>query len=132
MYCKDEKFLRDNIIYLNFNKLSLNPTAIEILKENRDKINWVNLSENPAALELLIENPDKINWQHLSSNHNAIDLLLKNPEKINQTYLKLNSSIQSFKLMKDIDWCQMSCREDIFIVKDKTLLIQNALSIILT
>jgi hypothetical protein len=34
--------------------------------------------------------------------------------------------------MKDIDWCQMSCREDIFIVKDKTLLIQNALSIILT
>ena len=33
--------------------LSMNPNAIELLKENTDKIDWVRLSQNPNAIELL-------------------------------------------------------------------------------
>jgi hypothetical protein len=33
--------------------LSLNPNAIELLKENKDKINWLYLSKNQNAIELL-------------------------------------------------------------------------------
>ncbi len=41
--------LRDwiDIDKLNWNSLSENPNAIELLKKNQDKINWVYLSENP-------------------------------------------------------------------------------------
>jgi len=52
--------------------LSLNPNAIPLLEENLDKIDWFNLSvnpmaiellkQNPAAIDLLEKNPDKINW----------------------------------------------------------------------
>ena len=40
---------------INWNYLSLNPNAIELLKENKDKINWNNLSSNPNAIGLLKE-----------------------------------------------------------------------------
>ncbi len=47
--------LRDwiDINKLNWEHLSINPNAIELLKENQDKINWDYLSENPNAIELL-------------------------------------------------------------------------------
>jgi len=48
--------------------LSINPYAIELLKENLDKIDWYRLSSNPNAIELLKENPNKINWCGLSKN----------------------------------------------------------------
>ena len=37
-----------------------------------NKINWDNLSENTNAIELLKENQDKINWGNLYKNTNAI------------------------------------------------------------
>ena len=43
-----------------------------------DKIDWEWLSENPNAIDLLEKNMDKINWQSLSLNPNAIDLLEMN------------------------------------------------------
>src|SRR6056300_1512819 len=46
--------------------LSLNPNAIDLLKENQDKIDWINLSINPNAIDLLKENQDKIDWINLS------------------------------------------------------------------
>jgi uncharacterized protein YlzI (FlbEa/FlbD family) len=60
--------LRDwiDIKKLNWDLLSKNPNAIELLKENQDKIDWCNLSLNPNAIELLEENPDKINWNLIS------------------------------------------------------------------
>jgi hypothetical protein len=60
--------LRDwvDINKLNWESLSLNPNAIELLKENKDKINWINMSINPNAIELLKENKDKINWINMS------------------------------------------------------------------
>ena len=47
--------LRDwvDIRTLNWNHLSKNPNAIELLKENQNKINWDHLSKNPNAIELL-------------------------------------------------------------------------------
>ena len=55
---------------LNWRYLSLNPNAIELLKENPDKIDWVILSRNPNAIKLLEQNQDKINWDTLSENPN--------------------------------------------------------------
>jgi hypothetical protein len=60
---------------LNWNRLSANPNAIDLLEENQDKIDWINLSINPNAIDLLKENQDKIDWINLSINPNAIDLL---------------------------------------------------------
>ena len=60
--------LRDwiDINKINWDLLSKNPNAIELLKENQDKINWNILSLNPNAIELLKENQNKINWKYLS------------------------------------------------------------------
>ena len=53
---------------INWDMLSLNPCAIELLKEHPDKINWTQLSRNSCAeaIELLKDNLDKINWEYLS------------------------------------------------------------------
>ena len=48
-----------------------------------NKINWNNLSLNPNAIQILEQNVDKINWKYLSSNPNAIHLLEQNIDKIN-------------------------------------------------
>jgi uncharacterized protein YlzI (FlbEa/FlbD family) len=53
---------------LDWERLSRNPNAIELLRENTDKIDWRRLSLNPNAIELLRENPDKIDWRLLSRN----------------------------------------------------------------
>ena len=44
--------LRDwiDIDKLNWNYLSINPNAIQLLKENQDKIHWNNLSKNINAI----------------------------------------------------------------------------------
>jgi len=51
---------------LNWNWLSSNPNAIELLEKNQDKIDWDWLSKNPNALHLLEQNQNKINWNYLS------------------------------------------------------------------
>jgi hypothetical protein len=38
------------------------------MRKNLEKVNWQNLSANPAAIELLKENQDKIAWYWLSKN----------------------------------------------------------------
>jgi hypothetical protein len=40
------------------------------LRENPDRINWQHLSSNPNAIDLLREHPEEINWLNLSSNPN--------------------------------------------------------------
>ena len=64
--------LRDwiDINKINWECLSFNPNAMELLKENKDKIFWCYLSLNPNAIELLKENQDKINWWKFSQNPN--------------------------------------------------------------
>ena len=77
---------------LNWNMLSLNPNAIDLLEEHYDNIDWENLSQNPNAIKILKKrikyeqtlydsgelytlNEDKIDWVSLSKNPNAIKLL---------------------------------------------------------
>ena len=54
-----------NINKLDFSKLSFNPNAIEILKNNIDLIDWSNLTKNtnPKMLELLKYN--YIDWSNI-------------------------------------------------------------------
>jgi hypothetical protein len=62
-------------------RLSKNPNAIELLKENQDKINWFGLSKNPNAIELLKENQDKINWFGLSKIQIYLLMITKKKKK---------------------------------------------------
>ena len=72
-----------NIDKLDWNALSGNPGAIDLLRKYPKMINWTILSSNPNAFELLIEYPEKIDWDNLASNCNpkVISLLKENPEK---------------------------------------------------
>ena len=83
---------------LNWRNVSLNPNAIDLLKENPDEIDWDFLSRNPNAIDLLKNNQDKVNWSKLSSNHNAIDLLENNQDKVN--WSKLSSNHNAIDLIK--------------------------------
>ena len=97
--------LRDwiDINKINWDGLSINPNAIELLKENQDKICWFNLSYNTNSIELLKKNKNKINWIILSENPNAIELLKENQDKINWFRFSENSNIftYDYKLMKE-------------------------------
>ena len=55
-----------NIDNLNYDYLSYNPKAIDLLRKNKDKINWKLLSRNPNAIEILNQNQDKIDWYYFS------------------------------------------------------------------
>ena len=80
---------------LEWDFLSKNPSAIELLLENPKKIDWMWLSSNssPQAIDLLKAKPEKINWSWISANPSAIDLLKANPEKINWKRLSANENI---------------------------------------
>ena len=66
---------------LDWDFLSENPNAINLLEANMNKINWNNLSLNPKAIYILEENFESdgnmLNWCNLSYNINAINLLEK-------------------------------------------------------
>jgi hypothetical protein len=116
---------------LDWNMLSLNPNAIEMLKAYPKKINWDELSSNPEAIELLKEKINeenemvkeylknlpsnkKINWDGLSLNTNseAIKLLKANPDEINWYWLSKNPSPAAIELLKanrdNIHWWYLS------------------------
>ena len=59
---------------IEWSTLSLNPNAIELLKENPHKIDWDNLSENENAIEILKDNLDKIDWVPFLTDFNGCDL----------------------------------------------------------
>jgi len=97
---------------LDWNFLSRNPNAIDLLKENQDEINWDALSANPSqgAIELLKENLYEINWAKLSLNTNAIELLKENKTKIDWNRLSANpAAIELLEANTDkIDWLYLS------------------------
>ncbi len=81
---------------VDWDYLSGNKNAIEILKENPEKINWNHLSSNENGIELLKDNLEKINWIRISSNPLAIELIKENLEKIDWELLSLNPSIFTY------------------------------------
>jgi hypothetical protein len=80
---KLQDWLKDYLDYLDWNELSKNPLAFDLLKQYPEKINWKNLCLNihPNVIDLLEKNKDKINWTNLSKNPIAIDILKKNKDK---------------------------------------------------
>jgi hypothetical protein len=109
-----------NYHYLSCNKSS-NPKLIELLKAElkanpdiRRQINWEKLSKNPYAIEILTspENYDYIKWKSLSSNTSsaAIEFLLsdKNIDFIKWFEFSRNSCNSAIQFLKDnpeyIDW----------------------------
>lgn len=119
--------LLENTDVLDWEYLSANPSAIDILKANPKKIVWSLLSENtnPLAIDLLRERAvlennmskkdyknlvDKINWSSLSSNPNAIDLLIKYPRKI--VWENLSANPAAIYILKEnineINWWMLS------------------------
>jgi hypothetical protein len=91
--------LRENPHKINWEYLSGNPSAIDLLRENPHKINWEYLSGNPSAIKFLEEYPNAIDWSMLSKNPNAIELLKANRAKINWNALCLNNN--AFDLIKE-------------------------------
>ena len=79
---KLQDWLKDFLDYLDWNELSKNPLAFDLLKQYPEKINWKNLCLNihPNVIDLLEKNKDKINWTNLSKNPIAIDILKKNKD----------------------------------------------------
>ena len=55
---------------LDWDELSMNPNAIQMLENNMDKVDWCNLTGNPNAIHILEKNLDKTDWYWLSSNPN--------------------------------------------------------------
>jgi hypothetical protein len=115
--------------YINWNNLSSNPSAIDIIKfalneENRLmtdaqnvkqflKVSWFSLCSNTNAIDLLTANKDKIDWEILSSNPKAIKLLIKKIEEdkdmdMLEYYRKLPPKYK-------IDWNALSKNPAIFI-----------------
>lgn len=97
------QLLEANQDKINWNKLSKIPEAIDILKANTHRdLDWDYLSSQPWAIELLEVNTNKINWKVLSSNPAAIHILEANQDKIDWATLRDNpSAIQLFEANTD-------------------------------
>lgn len=68
--------LRDQLHKVDWDMLSLNPNAIDILEKNLDKVNWMNLSQNCNAVHIFEKHP------HWSSNSSALHILTANVDYV--------------------------------------------------
>ena len=84
--------LEKNYLKIDWEFLLLNPNSISILEKNTNKINWDILSNTKNFINLLEKNTDKINWNRLSKNKYAINILEKNIDKINWDILSNNKN----------------------------------------
>ena len=117
---------------LNWYSLSLNPNAIDLIRERieiekklsddeynrlpyKSKVSWNNLSSNTAsdAIELLEENYDKIDWDSLSNNPKAIHLLEGRVKY--QLKLEEEGKLNSLDDNKRINWNRLSENPSIFV-----------------
>jgi hypothetical protein len=96
---------------INWNYLSQNSAAMQVLVENPRNINWSWLSSNTAesAIELLQEYPEKIDWYWLSSNPSAMDLIEANLDMVD--WIQLSKNPNAVELLSEhsieIDWPYM-------------------------
>ena len=112
---------------VNWEYLSMNPNAIELLRANPSKIDWRALSMNPKAIDLLRERIayentleqeeynrllNRINWMYLSKNSGSVELLRDNLNKIRWGALSENSGAGAADLLEanpdKIDWWYLS------------------------
>jgi hypothetical protein len=74
----DSVLVKNRLITINWDSLSLNPNAIHIFEkfvENKYiDINWYCLSKNPKALHILKKYPDKIDYEGLTANPSIFEI----------------------------------------------------------
>ena len=108
---------------IDWEALSANPAAIELLEQNLDRVNWETLSTNPAAIKILEQNPSYIDWLRLATNKNpnAFRLMHKYPEKVPVDSLVMNINQKEVikfiethknKIYDNISWKGLSLRND--------------------
>lgn len=114
---------------IDWEALSRNPGAIDVLRQYEDKICWWALSQNPAAFatKLLSDHPERIDWYYLSANPGpgAITILLSNPDKIVFSQLVRNPIPDVLPLLqptllkeaKHYDWYFLSRQPYLFFQK---------------
>jgi len=113
-----------------------NPKVLKLIekkiKEDRDELDWEELSSNPIAINLLKKYSNDIDYSGLSANSSdeAIQLLQKKPKKIDMAMLSANTNPKALKLLKKLleknpeklkDWTNLSKNplpEAIQILKD--------------
>jgi len=94
---KLKSWLKDYLDYLDWNELSENPGAIDLLKQHPEKINENRLCVNTNIKAIdLIEKIKDINFKYLSVNANAIHILKKNPDKIDTFQLTTFRNITEY------------------------------------
>jgi hypothetical protein len=105
--------------------LSMNPSAIPILKQHINKIDWCSLCSNPCeeAIQILEHNLGHINWNRLSFNYYAVDLLIHNLNQIQWYNFSKNTNPKAIEFMKlhidKIHWSSLSSNPSaISILKD--------------
>jgi hypothetical protein len=100
----------DNICASNF-AFNTHPETANIIKHKRVKY-WKNICQNPSLIQLIKENPDKIHWDSLSRNPAAISMLKLHFDKIVWAEFCLNTSPEAIEIIKanpdKIDWFTLS------------------------
>jgi hypothetical protein len=104
------EYLKQNKKIIHLPLLAYNSGAIELITEYKNIINWGKLSRNPCAIHLLMEKPSYINWDALSRNSAAIQLLTANQDKINWKNLSANSGARELILsnLEKACWLNLS------------------------
>lgn len=91
---------------LDYDNLVCNVEAIPIIERNLEKLTpaqWNALSFNYNAVDILKRNRIKIDWYTFSQNcsDNAIKYLLENPEKIDYDALHCNRNYKAIKILEN-------------------------------
>jgi len=100
---KHIKYLEDNPDMIDWQSLSGNANAYDLISNNLDKLNWTFLSRNtnPNVINILKKNINKIDWKSFSRNKNALYILKQNKNKINWSSLAENPNPKAIDLFYD-------------------------------
>lgn len=115
--CSQEKaipFISKHLEHANWDTLSANPAAIDLLLQHPDKINYQQLCKNthPEAIALLRSNPSSICWNLVCANpaEEAVALLLEpeNAIRLSPYWLSHNTNPRALRLLwhrtSEINW----------------------------
>lgn len=96
-------YLKDNPHMIDWQSLSGNAEAYDLISTNLDKINWSFLSRNtnPNVINILNKNINKIDWKSFSRNKNALYILKQHKNKIDWSSLAENSNPKAIDLFYD-------------------------------
>lgn len=90
-------------IDINWERISYNKNAIELLEKNQNKIDWCQLAMNENGARLMERNLDKVDWEELSGNVNLFTpefaLIRSQIMDIDKAFLEERTNIFKEELM---------------------------------